>query len=153
MSDPRFGSTAGILAFAIGREIAAAEGYARIEARAETPGLGRLAAELREQEEGHRRLLEGLDPATVGDPGGRLTADLGLVDALADGTPGPDMSVQDMLIFAAKKEAQAAALYDSLASLPGTADHRRLFRFLASQEREHKLRLEAEYEARILAEN
>lgn len=153
MSDPRFGSTGEILAFAVAREIEAAAGYARIEALAEAPALKRLAAELREQEEGHRRLLEGLDPATLAAPGPGLTIDLAIVDGLPDERPAPDMSVQDMLIFAAKKEAQAVALYESLAPLARTPEQRRLFRFLAAQEREHKLRLEAEYEAQILTEN
>jgi rubrerythrin len=153
MPDLRFGSTAEILAFAVAREIDAAAGYARIEALAGTPALRRLAGELREQEEGHRRLLEGLDPATLAGPAGRLTVDLRIVDGLPDERPAPDMSVQDMLVFAAKKEAQAVALYESLAPLAGTSEHQRLFRFLAAQEREHKLRLEAEYEAQILTEN
>jgi rubrerythrin len=153
MTDRRFGSIADILAFAIDREIAAAEGYARIAARPGTPALRQLAEELREQELEHRRLLEGLTPAAVADLGARYTPDLHIVDALADEPLAADMSIQEMLIYAAKKEAQAVALYESMARLAGTSGHERLFRFLAGQERGHKLRLEAEYEKRILVEN
>jgi len=85
--------------------------------------------------------------------GAAYVPDLHIVDALADETLAADMSVQDMLIFAAKKEAQAVALYESLARLAGGSDHQKLFLFLAGQEREHKLRLEVEYEDQILREN
>ena len=57
-----------------------------------------------------------------------------------------EMSIQDMLIFAAKKEIRAIALYESLARLAGKTGHERVFLFLAGQEREHKLKIEAEYE-------
>jgi rubrerythrin len=79
--------------------------------------------------------------------------DLQIVDALADEKLSGDMSIQDMLIFAAKKEAQAVALYESLARLAGGSGHDRVFLLLAGQEREHKLKLEAEYEKHILQEN
>lgn len=153
MTDRRFVSIADILAFAVQREIDAAAGYERIAGQAGTPALRQLAADLRRQEEEHRRLLEGLDAAAVADLGAHFTPDLQIVDSLADEPLAADMSLQEMLIFAAKKEAQAVALYESLARLAGTSGPERLFRFLAGQEREHKLRLEAEYERQVLTEN
>jgi rubrerythrin len=78
---------------------------------------------------------------------------LHIVDDLADEVPASDMAIQDMLIFAAKKESRAIALYDDLARAASAAGHDQVFRFLAGQEREHKLRLEAEYEKQFLQEN
>ena len=153
MSQPRFSSAAEIVAFAVEREIEAAEGYARIAAAAATPGLRELAEDLRLQEIEHRRLLEGLPAEGPGEIGAPPVPDLRLVDALADEPFIPGMSIQDLLVLAAKKEARAAALYEALAALPGAAGHDRLFLFLAGQEREHKLRLETAYEAHFLAEN
>jgi rubrerythrin len=153
MTDRTFRSIDDILSFAVRREIEAAEGYARIAARAATPGLRALAEDLRQQEESHRRLLEGLSPDAVRELGTAFVADLQVVDALAGEKPAADMSVQEMLIFAAQKEAQAVALYESLVQMAGTSDQARLFKFLAGQEREHKLRLEVEYERQILQEN
>ena len=153
MTERRFETPADVVALAIEREIAAAAGYARIAAQAETPGLRELAEELRGQEIEHRRLLEEL-PA--GTPSGLVAAavpDLRLVDALADEPLRAGMSIQDLLIFAAKKEAQAIALYDGLARSAGPSEPGRLFLFLAGQERQHKLRIEAEYEKLILQEN
>jgi rubrerythrin len=153
LSQRRFETIADIIAYAIGREIAAAEGYARIAGESKTPGLRELAEDLRGQEIDHRRILEGLPLESPRDPGTSGVPDLHIVDALADEAPSGGMSLQDMLIFAAKKEAQSIALYDSLARLAWTSGEDRVFRFLAGQEREHKLRLEAEYEGHILQEN
>lgn len=153
MPERRFDSIADIIAFAIRREIEAAEGYARIGATAKTPGLRELAAELRRQEESHRRLLEELPGETLRELGTAFVPDLHIVDTLPNEKISGDMSIQEMLIFAAKKEARAIAMYDSLARLNGASGHERIFQFLAGQEREHKLKLEAEYERQVLQEN
>ncbi|HMA52987.1 MAG TPA: ferritin family protein [Acidobacteriota bacterium] len=153
MADRHFNSVSDIIAFAIRREIEAAEGYAWIADRAATPGLRELADELRRQEEAHRRLLEELTPETLRGLESSFAPDLHIVDTLADERLSGDMSLQDMLIFAAKKEIRAIALYESLARLAGKTGHERVFLFLAGQEREHKLKIEAEYEKQILKEN
>ncbi len=153
MTRPRFDSASDIIAFAIRREIEAAERYARIAGVATTPGLRELAEDLRGQEVEHRRLLEDLPAGTFQGLHASDVPDLRLVDDLAGEPVAPDMSLQDLLILAAKKEAQAIALYGSLARLPGPSEQVRLFLFLAGQEREHKLRLEAEYERHVLPEN
>jgi rubrerythrin len=153
MTERRFDSIAGIIAFAIQREIDAAAGYARLAAEAKTPGLRELAEDLRAQEVEHRRILEGLPPDLMRELGTLPVPDLGLVDALPDEPLSGDMTLQDTLIFAAKKEAQAIALYESLARLAASPGQDRVFLFLAGQERQHKLRLEAEYETHVLQEN
>ena len=153
MTERRFGTIADIIAFAIGREIAAAEGYARIARLAQTPGLRELAEDLRDQEIGHRRILEDLPPDALGRPAASAAPDLHLVDALAAEAPSGETSLQDLLIFATQKEALSVALYESLARSAGSPDEERTFRSLAGQEREHKLRLEAAYENHILQEN
>jgi rubrerythrin len=121
--------------------------------RAATPALRELAEDLRRQEEEHRRLLEGLSGEAVREFKTAFVPDLRIVDSLPDEPLAADMSLQDMLVFAAKKEAQAVALYESLAGLAAESDQRRLFEFLAGQEREHKLRLEAAYEDQVFREN
>jgi rubrerythrin len=153
MSDRRSASISEIIGLAVRREIEAAEGYARLAADAETPALRELAEDLRRQEEEHRRRLEGLGPDAVRGLAAADVPDLRLVDGLGDERPAPDMSLQDALVFAAKKEAQAVALYESLAGLAAGTEARALFLALAGQEREHKLRLESAYEDRFLPEN
>ncbi len=153
MTENRFGTFAEVITFAIGREIDAAEGYDRMAGMAQTPGLRELCLFLKGQEESHRRLLEGLTDDAIARLEPAFVPDLGLVDLLAEEKPAADMTIQELLIFAARKEKQAAELYESLARTAGLPDRQRLFRFLAGQEREHKLLLEAEYEKTLLQEN
>lgn len=153
MPENRFRSAAEAIAFAVAREIEAAESYARMAGLARTPGLRELCLFLRDQEESHRRLLEGLTDEELRRLEPALAADLRIVDALADEKPAADMTIQEMLIFAARKEKSAAELYESLARSADGSKLQDLFRFLAGQEREHKLMLEAEYERVLLQEN
>ena len=143
----------GIIAFAVAREEEAAAGYANMMAASETPGLKELFRELRDEERDHKRLLEGLDPVGAGSLEPPEAEDLGITDGLKAEPPHPDMSFQDALIFAARKEEQAVRLYSGLAAKAGRAGDRTLFEFLAGREKLHKLRLETEYEKRVLAEN
>ena len=106
----------GIIAFAVAREEEAAAGYADLMAAAETPGLKELFRELRDEESEHKKLLEGLDPAGAASVEPDEVEDLGITDGLRAEPPHPDMSFQDALIFAARKEERAIRLYAGLAA-------------------------------------
>lgn len=153
MAERRWESVSDIIAFAIGREIEAAEGYARMAGMATMPGLRDLLLELKGEEENHRRLLENLAATPLEATAAPSLDDMGLTDALPDEPPAADMTLQDLLIFAARKEKKAEELYAGLARSPEFAGARKIFEFLAGQERAHKLKLEAEYEKRILSED
>ena len=153
MSERAFQSIAEIIAFAVDREIDAAETYGRMADIAKTPGLRELLIVLRQEEEGHRRLLEELTAERIAGLAPSFVPDLRVSDYLVEETPGGDMSLQDLLIFAAKKEHKSVELYTALARGAAASGQARLFEFLAGQERAHKLKLEAEYEKHILQEN
>ncbi len=153
MAQRHFRSAAEAIAFAVGREIEAADSYGRMAALAGTPGLRELLLFLRGEEESHRRILEGLTAAQIERLEPSFAPDLRIVDALGEEPLAADMTLQELLIFAAKKEKQAVELYESLARTAGAAGLQEIFLFLAGQEREHKLKLEAEYEKRVLQEN
>jgi len=153
MSERVFRTVAAIIAFAIEREKEAAEAYGRMAGLAKTPGLRELLVFLRGEEEGHRRLLEGLTADRIDRFAPARVPDLVITDYLVEETLGRDMSLQDLLVFAAQKEKKAVDLYTALARLASSSDQARLFEFLAGQERTHKLKLEAEYEKRVLPEN
>lgn len=142
-----------ILRFAVDREIAAAARYERLIEMARTPGLRELLLALKAEEESHRRLLEGLSAEDVAAVSPTRVPDLQIIDGLADEAPDGDMSLQELLIFAARKEKEAAELYEGLARAASEDTPRRLFEFLASQERSHKLKIEDEYERLVLQEN
>jgi rubrerythrin len=153
MPDRRFESVSDILAFAVEREIEAAQGYGRMAAQAATPGLRDLLLELKGEEEKHRRLLKKMTAAPLEGAAAASAPDLGLSDALADLPLAPDMTFQELLIFAARKEKKAEDLYAGLARRPELAAHRKVLEFLAGQERAHKLKLETEYETHVMTED
>lgn len=142
-----------VIAFAVAREEEAAAAYAEMMASAVTPGLKEFFRELRDEEKEHKRLLEGLDSMGAGSLAASAVEDLGITDGLRANPPRPDMSYQDALIFAARKEEKAVRLYTGLAAGAARVEDRKLFEFLASQEKLHKLKLESEYDKRILAED
>jgi rubrerythrin len=141
-----------VLAFAIAREEEAARTYHDLAARAESENGRTFLAELAAEERNHRKLLADLrDGRAVALKTVRV-ADLGLTDGLVEEPLDAASSYQDILIAAAKKEAQAVVLYSGLAEAAEDPAHKSLFEFLAGQERRHKLRLEKEYETRVLTE-
>ena len=153
MPDDSFRTVGDIIAFAIQREIDAAEGYARMADLARTPGLRELLLDIKAEEVNHRRLLEGLAVSDLERATPASVPDMGLSDVLGDVPLEPEMTLQDLLIYAARKEKAAAELYSALGRRPGLEAHRNIFEFLAGQERAHKLKLETEYEKRVLTED
>jgi len=148
-----FKTTGDIISFAIRREEESIRDYGEMKSQAPPGGLRVMLGELEAEEINHKKLLEDMERAgfAVTDPG--IVADMKISDYLVAETPGSEMSLQDLLILAAKKEEKAAALYGDLAGKAGRPEHRRLFKFLRSQEKAHKLRLESEYETFLLEEN
>jgi len=153
MSQKTFASLDEVFAFAIKREEEAAALYVVLRDKATGPALKSLAEELRLQEVEHKRILLDLEATGRAPKAQAFVVDLGISDYTVDEPLRPDMTVPELLLFAAKKEQQAVLLYEGLAGRAGSAAERRTFEFLAAQEKTHKLRLESEYEANVLTEN
>jgi len=141
-----------IIAYAVEREEAAAREYGRLASIAKSPGLAKTLLDLQIEEKRHKELLEGIDPRHIQGLDVQTVEDLHLSDALIAEPLDPGMSFQNVLIFAAKKEAAAAALYDALAARTGDAGLKRIFEFLREQEKGHKRKIEIEYERLVLTE-
>ena len=153
MPHRRFQSVSDIITFAIEREKEAADGYGHMAGIASTPGLREFLLFLRQEEESHRRLLEGLTEEVLDGLVPAFVPDLRLIDYLAEEKPADVISLQELLIFAAQKEKKSAELYDTLARMAEASGRHRVFEFLAGQERAHKLKIETEYEKIFLQEN
>jgi rubrerythrin len=151
--EERFRTIDDILAFAIKKEEEAAAAYGTMIATARTPGLKKLLGELMDEEENHKKLLLELAEGPTVDQEPAKVADLRISDYLIAEPPHPDMGFQNLLIFAARKEHKAAQLYSALALRSTKDGQRKLFEFLAGQEKTHKLRLESEYERHVLGED
>lgn len=139
-----------IIDFAIKREEDAIKAYGSMSKTAKTPGLKALLLELQDEEKNHKKLLQGVTERKIAAMEVEDVIDLRISDFLVPEPPTNDMTFQDLLIFAAKKEQQAADLYSALAKKSKSAELKKLFEFLIEQERSHKLKLETEYEKHVL---
>lgn len=153
MTDTMLTALRDIIALAVGREEAAAREYGRLASIAKSSGLIRMLLDLHAEEEHHKALLEGIDPSRLAGLEIADVEDLKISDALVAEPLNETMSFQDILVFAAKKEAAAAAFYDALAARTEDADLKRLCKFLREQEKGHKRKLEIEYERLVLTED
>jgi rubrerythrin len=142
-----------VIVFAIRREEEAAKTYGEMMAMAKEESARKLLLDLQEEEKNHKRVLQGLTEARTTAASGKDVRDLKISDYLVDEPLEPAMNFQDLLIFAAKKEKKAVELYKDLAKEAGSKELKRLFEYLEKQEKAHKLRLELEYEKRVLWED
>jgi len=138
------------LDFAIAKEREAQDFYLEWAKKAQSPAIATLFAELAEAERGHETMLRSISVDQLlseTEP----VADLGLSGILVEAPPSPGMTLQQALVLAMKREETSVALYERLATFGGPAAE--IFKALAGEEKRHKLRLESDYEATILAEN
>ena len=149
----RFGSIQEILDFAVKREEEAARAYADLQTRTTSQSLKILLAELENDEKQHKKLLLGLTGVRPSSLAIKAIPDLKISDYLVAEPPHADMSFQDLLILAAKKEQKAVDLYTELRGLVSDAEHKKLFEFLMMQEQSHKLKLETEYDKHVMTED
>lgn len=78
---------------------------------------------------------------------------LSISDYLVDVPPSEDMSYQDILITAMKREEQSNKLYSDLAGQAFESHIQKLFMRLAGEESRHKLYFEKLYDEFVLSEN
>ncbi len=139
-----------ILEFAISREQKAIDSYGIMSEIAKSPGMKEFLLELREEEKKHKSLLEGITDQKITGFTIKEVPDLKISDYLTEETPSEEMTFQDLLIFAAKKEQEAVELYSNLEANAEDDELKNLFQFLIQQEKTHKLKLEKEYDEHIL---
>ena len=139
-----------IIKFAISREEMAIDTYGEMSEKAKTPGLRELLLELQSEEMKHKELLEDITEEQIGSFKTDDVIDLKISDFLTEEPPSEDMTFQDLLILAAKKEQEAVELYTKLGESSGSEELKKLFDFLITQEKSHKLKIETEYEKHVL---
>ena len=104
------------------------------------------------EELGHKAKLEAIKQGKEIQQTKNIT-DLRIADYSVDVKPVPDISYQDALILAMKKEKVAFRLYLDLADQVENEDQKALFLSLAQEEAKHKLRFEIEYDDVVLNQN
>jgi len=142
-----------MLSFAIEKEQEAAEFYVWASGLSYRPNLHTMFLEMAEEERKHEAMLKEIEPKKVGVYPIEQVRDLKISDYLVEAEFSPDMSYQDALILAMKREEKAHQLYSDMGARTDDPELKKLFAMLAQEEAKHKLRLETEYDEYVLAEN
>ena len=149
----KFESVDAVLDFAIEREQEAFDLYHGLAAQATDAKMEALFTSFAKVEAGHKLTLEGIKEGAIHLSARKTPVDLKIADYLVDVEPSPDMSFQDALVLAMKREQAAHALYTNLAEAIADPALKELFLQLAKEESAHKTRFEDLYEENFLSEN
>jgi rubrerythrin len=147
-----FASADDAIAFAIERERDAQAFYRDLADRSPRPEMAEVFEQFRREEVGHERRL--LRIREEGFPAGEppRIQDLKIADYLVAEEPSPDLSMEEALVVAMKREEAAKQLYVALAER-APSGLRPVFERLAAEETKHKRRFEILYDEEILREN
>lgn len=142
-----------ILDYAIGQEQEAADFYAGMAQEAEKHGMKDIFMEFSREEESHRDKLLDVKQGEHELTAHEEVIDLKISDYLVEVEADKDISYQDALIVAMKRERAAFKLYSDLAEKVTEDELRQVFLGLAKEEAKHKLFFESEYDERVLGDN
>ena len=148
-----FNSINDALEFAIQAEQEAADFYTNLANGSKNQPMREVFIQYAKEEKGHKKRLENIKRKKTFEFSDEKVFDLKIGDYLIDVKPTMDMSYQDALILAMKREKSAFKLYSDLAEIAPNRGLRNIFLTLAQEEAKHKLRFEIEYDDNILKEN
>jgi len=142
-----------VINFAISGEKEAIKFYQELQEKVKFQAQIEMLKEFEDMEKGHVAILENIRNKGFEKIEIKEVTDLHISDYIIDIVPTEDMNYQDILIIAMKKEEKANKLYIEMANnFPGT-ELEQLFRRLAVEEAEHKLKFEKLYDDEVLREN
>ena len=144
-----------ILDFAVKREEEAIAFYQDLQQMVHFKEKKELLKEFESIERSHIAVLEEIRNNIEKKLNAPLPAieNLSISDYLVDVPPSEDMSYQDILITAMKREERANKLYSDLANQVVESHIKQLLMRLAGEESKHKLYFEKLYDDFILSEN
>ncbi len=142
-----------VIDFAIDGEKEAVKFYRELQQKTKFNARKIMLKELENMEMGHVVILENIRSRGIGDVTVKEVTNLNISEYIVDVKPYEDMTYQDILIIAMKKEEQAMKLYTNLAGNFQGSELETLFLKLASEEAGHKLQFETLYDEHVLKEN
>lgn len=148
-----FNSINDILDFAIDAEQDAVDFYNHLAEVAKTKDMKVVFTEFAQEEIGHKTRLVKIKNEGVFTLEKKDIRDLKIADYIVSKVNTTDMSYQDALVLAMKKEKSAFKLYLELSNRAKDTQMKNLFLSLAQEESKHKLRFELEYDEFVLREN
>ncbi len=149
----KFSNINQILDFAIQQEQNAVDFYTSLSVHAANHEMKSVFAQFAREEMGHKAKLMQVKETGILEAHPGTVADLKVSDFVVFDEATPDMSYEQALVLAMKREKGAFKLYNRLAERSGTSEMRKLFLSLAIEESKHKLRFEIEYDEYVLREN
>lgn len=142
-----------ILEFAIASEQEAVEFYSNLAEQSKNTEMKAVFNQFAKEEMSHKSRLMKIKDEGSFELKSEKIYDLKIADYLVDVQVSPNMSYQDALVVAMKKEKAAFRLYTNLTAKAPTDSLKSIFLSLAQEESKHKLRFEIEYDDYILKEN
>ena len=142
-----------ILDYAIDQEQQAADFYAELAGRAEKAGMKDILLDFADEEKSHKERLELVKRGDRELAPEQEVLDLKISDYLVEVDAKKDISYQDALIVAMKRERAAYELYSDMASKVPEGNLKEILLGLAKEESKHKLFFESEYDERVLKDN
>ncbi len=142
-----------ILDYAIGQEQEAADFYHDVAQRAETAGMKKILLDFSEEEKHHKKILQEVKAGEHELSPEQEVLDLKISDYLVEVEANDNISYQDALIIAMKRERAAYNLYSDMAAKVPESHLKEVLTGLAKEEAKHKLFFEAEYDERVLMDN
>lgn len=142
-----------IIDFAVAREKEAVKFYQELQERVKFAAQIEMLKELEDMEKGHISVLESIRKKGAGRLQSKVVTDLKISDYIVRVEPSPQMSYQDILIVAMKREEASQRLYREMASRFMGTEAEPLFERLAAEEAQHKLRFEKLYDEEVLRDN
>lgn len=142
-----------ILDFAIKNEQTAVDFYEKLASESKEKSMKETFLHFANEEKGHKFRLEKIKDDGVYIANNEKIIDLKIADYLVLGDTSEEMSYQDALILAMKREKAAFKLYMKLSEIAPNEDLKALFINLANEEAKHKVSFELEYDEYIYREN
>lgn len=142
-----------ILDYAIDQEQQAADFYAELAGRAEKAGMKDILLDFAAEEQGHKERLLAVKQGEHELTPEQEILDLKISDYLVEIDAKDNISYQDALIVAMKRERAAFQLYTDMAAKVPESHLKEVLQGLAIEEAKHKLFFESEYDDRVLQDN
>ncbi|MBN2001529.1 ferritin family protein [candidate division KSB1 bacterium] len=141
-----------IITKAIQREVEARQVYLKAAELTDAEELKNLFLWLADEEKIHEDKLRALEPGRLSGEGD-ISETPSMVDFLQDPPPAALDNIQNVLIFAMKRERKAFNFYGNLAQSVADKSIKAVLFWLAGEEKIHLEKIESVYDSKIQPEN
>lgn len=142
-----------VLDFAIKNEQDAYDFYIKLSVNSKIDYIKNTFLDFANEELKHKEILESVKVNGVSEINVSKVIDLKISDYLVSAKISEDISYEDALVLAMKREKAAYKLYLALSEKTDSLKMKKLFLNLANQEANHKLRFETEYDDIVYRDN